>query len=169
MSRDVIFHLTGKKILKKHRIKKIIKLPENIFSEGITTSIFIIESGVAQDKNEIFTCYIDNDGLLTVKNQGRQDIKNNWKDIEDYWVGVISKQSGDASIKWIKPDECLSYQKDKNDVEINEIDFVKMMMDLKLYEEGIDLKKLHENISNKIIYSSEISLSNNTVSIKVGK
>lgn len=44
-----------------------------------------------------------------------------------------------------------------------------MMMDLKLYEEGIDLKKLHENISNKIIYSSEISLSNNTVSIKVGK
>ena len=72
----------GKKIvldiLKKHTLKKIIKLPEKTFLEGITTSIFIFEAGVPQNDQEIFACYIEEDGLETVKNQGRQDIKNRW-------------------------------------------------------------------------------------------
>ncbi len=34
----------------------------------------------------IFTCEIAEDGLETVKNQGRQDIKHRWSAIEDFWV-----------------------------------------------------------------------------------
>ena len=54
-------------ILKKHRLQKIIKLPEKVFSEGITTSIFVFEAGVPQNGREIFGCYIEADGLETVK------------------------------------------------------------------------------------------------------
>lgn len=64
------------KILNAHRLLKIIKLPEKTFDEGTTTSIFIFESGVPQNDEEIFTCYIKEDGLERVKNQGRRHYRN---------------------------------------------------------------------------------------------
>ncbi len=67
-----------KRILKKHTIEKIIKIPEKCFS-GVTTSIFVFKAGVPHADKDIFTCFIENDGLETVKNQGRQDVKNTWK------------------------------------------------------------------------------------------
>lgn len=91
-------------LLKNNRLLKIIKLPEETFSEGVSTSIFIWKLGEPQSKHEIFTCEIKHDGLETVENQGRQDVKHKWQGIEDYWVKVISRQSGDDSIKWITPD-----------------------------------------------------------------
>ena len=81
-----------KEILKKHRILKIIKLPEDLFfGVGITTSIFVFETGTAQGNTEIFGCYIKNDGFETVKNQGRQDVKDKWQTIEDKWIDIIYK------------------------------------------------------------------------------
>lgn len=68
----------GRKLLKHSRLLKIIKLPEKTF-EGVTTSIFVFEAGVKQNENEIFACYIEDDGLETVKNQGRQDVKDRWQ------------------------------------------------------------------------------------------
>ena len=70
-----------RKILKNNTLQKIIKLPENLFREGVTTSIFVFKTGVPQNNKEIFACYIEDDGLETVKNQGRQDIKDRWKSI----------------------------------------------------------------------------------------
>lgn len=92
-------------ILKHHQLQKIVKLPEKVFSEGVTTSVFIFESGILQNNKEIFTCYIEDDGLETVKNQGRHDIKDRWQEIEDKFVDIIHKQSGDDTIQWIKPEE----------------------------------------------------------------
>ncbi|EKC57404.1 hypothetical protein OBE_10546, partial [human gut metagenome] len=45
-------------------------MPEKVFSEGVTTSIFIFTAGIPQNDKEIFACYIEDDGLETVKNQG---------------------------------------------------------------------------------------------------
>ena len=54
----------------------IIKLPENTsFNIGVTTSIFVFTTGVSQNKEEIFAINIEEDGLETIKNQGRQDVK----------------------------------------------------------------------------------------------
>lgn len=150
------------KILNAHRLLKIIKLPEKTFDEGTTTSIFIFESGVPQNDEEIFTCYIKEDGLERVKNQGRQDVRHKWKDIEDKWVDIIKKQSGDDSIKWISSNECLSYQKDEKPFEINEEDFIKIMVDYLMFKEEIDVKTLKDVIANKIIYFSEINPSDKT-------
>lgn len=143
-------------ILNKHRLLKIIKLPEKTFDEGITTSIFIFESGIPQNDEEIFTCYIKEDGLERVKNQGRQDVRNKWKEIEDKWVDIIKKQSGDDSIKWINPKKCLSYQKNEEPFKVYEEDFMKTMTDYLMFKEEIDVKALREAIVNKVIYFSNI-------------
>lgn len=162
-----------KNILNKHRLLKIIKLPEKTFDEGITTSIFIFESGIPQNDEEIFTCYIKEDGLERVKNQGRQDVRHQWKKIENEWVDIIKKQSGDDSIKWINPKECLSYQKDEEPFEAYEEDFIKTMADYLMFKEEIDVKALKEVIANKVVYFSNISsneeLNNITIDVERGE
>jgi len=159
----------GKKLLQHNTLLKIIKLPEKVFSEGITTSIFIFEAGIPHQKKDIFACYIEEDGLETVKNQGRQDIKDRWQTIEDNWVEIIRKQSGNDTIQWITPLEHLSYQMPEKEFEIYEEDFTKTMMDYLIYREKIDVKKFNENILKKILYSSRISLSEQAISITIEK
>ena len=141
-------------ILKHHQLQKIIKLPEKVFSEGVTTSIFVFEAGIPQNDKEIFACYIENDGLETVKNQGRHDIKDRWQEIEDKFVDVVHKQNGDPTIQWIKPSEHLSYQTPEKEFEIYEEDFTKTMMDYLMYEEGIDVKEFSDNLIEKVLYAS---------------
>lgn len=141
-------------ILKHHQLQKIIKLPEKVFSEGVTTSIFVFEAGIPQNNKEIFACYIENDGLETVKNQGRHDIKDRWQEIEDKFVDVVHKQNGDPTIQWIKPSEHLSYQTPEKEFEIYEEDFTKTMMDYLMYEEGIDVKEFSDNLIEKVLYAS---------------
>ena len=156
-----------KNILKNHRLLKIIKLPEKTFDEGITTSIFVFESGIPQNDEEIFTCYIKEDGLERVKNQGRQDVRHKWKDIENKWVDIIKKQSGDGSIKWIKPKDCLSYQKDDVPFEVYEEDFIKTMADYLMFKEELDVKTLKEVVAEKIIYFSDISSNEKTNDVTI--
>ena len=156
-----------KNILDNHRLLKIIKLPEKTFDEGITASIFVFESGIPQNGEEIFTCYIKEDGLERVKNQGRQDIKHKWKDIENKWVDIIKKQSGDDSIKWIDPQKCLSYQKDEIPFEVYEENFVKTMADYLMFKEELDVKVLKENLANKVIYFSDLSSNEETNAISI--
>lgn len=117
LEKDFTDKKIGNKLLKNHTLKKIIKLPENLFfGVGITTSIFIFESGVAHDEKDIFACYIEDDGLETVKNQGRQDIKGRWQAIEDKWVKIIENpicnEANDVRdfIQVVNPKEHLSYQ-----------------------------------------------------------
>ena len=116
-----------KKILQKHTLSKIIKLPNEIFS-GTTSSVFIFKSGIPQNNNKIFACAISDDGLETIKNQGRQDIKNKWADIEKYWIDVIYKQSGDNSIQWLDPNENLSYKIPEKPFTISEQNFKKLFL-----------------------------------------
>lgn len=159
----------GKKIvldiLKKHTLKKIIKLPEKTFLEGITTSIFIFEAGVPQNDQEIFACYIEEDGLETVKNQGRQDIKNRWETIENNWINIISKQTGSETIQWIKPSEHLSYQMPKEEFEIYEEDFSKSIIKYFMFENIIDEKKLNEIIFDKVVFKSKVTENAKNISI----
>ena len=155
----------GRKLLKHSTIEKIIKLPEKIFSEGVTTSIFIFTAGVPQNDKEIFACYIKEDGLETVKNHGRQDVKDKWQSIEDRWVDIIYKQSGDDTIQWIKPTEHLSYQMPEKPFEIYEEDFAKTMMDYLMFKQGIDVKEFSDALIKKVMYDSEICTKGNDVTI----
>ncbi|MBQ4105861.1 MAG: N-6 DNA methylase, partial [Clostridia bacterium] len=155
----------GRKLLKHSTLEKIIKLPEKVFSEGVTTSIFIFTAGVPQSDKEIFACYIEEDGLETVKNQGRQDIKDRWQSIEDRWVDIIRKQSGDDTVQWIKPSKNISYQMPEKPFEIFEEDFTKTMMDYLMFKQGIDVKEFSESLVKKVMYDSEISSKENDITI----
>lgn len=155
----------GPKLLKHSTLKKIIKLPEKVFSEGVTTSIFIFQAGVPHGTKDIFACYIEDDGLETVKNQGRQDIRDRWQAIEDEWVELIRKQSGHDTIQWIKPSEHLSYQMPEKEFEIFEEDFTKTMMDYLMFQQQIDVKEFSEKLVTKVMYNSAVSSSENNVII----
>lgn len=157
------------KLLKNHKLLKIIKIPEKTFDEGITTSIFIFESGIPQNNEDIFTCYISEDGLERVKNQGRQDIKHKWHDIENKWVNIIKKQEGDNSIKWIDPNVCLSYQKPEIPLDLYEEDFIKTMLNYLMFEEQIDITLLKNKIADEIIYFSSIDETPNMINIEIKK
>lgn len=143
----------AKKILKKHFLVKIIKLPNEIFS-GVTTSIFIFKSGIPQDNKKIFACAILKDGLETIKNQGRQDIKNKWEEIEKYWVDVIYTQSGDDSIQWLNPNENLSYKTEEEEFEINEEDFKKIVLNYKLFKANLNPNEFKNKILDFILYNN---------------
>lgn len=160
-----------KRILENHTLTKIIKLPEPLFfGVGVTTSIFVFKTGQPQNGQEIFGCYIEDDGLETVKNEGRQDTKHKWKAIEDYWIDSISKLRDTRynTAQWINPNEHLSYQMPEKPFEISEEDFKKTAMDYICFKNGIDTKAFGEKLLNAALYGSEVSSDNAGVNIKIG-
>ena len=159
-----------KRILNNHRLKKIIKMPEDLFfGVGVTTSIFVFETGVPQGDNEIFGCYIETDGRETVKNKGRHDVRHRWASIERYWVDSIKKLRDDkhGTAQWIKPSEHLSYQMPEQPFEVFKEDFRKTAMDYLMFQQGIDAKEFGDKLLTAAMYSSEISRSDGSVSISI--
>ena len=145
-------------LLKEHTLEMIIKLPENLFDAGVTTSIFVFETWKPQNWKEIFACYIEDDGLERVKNQGRQDTKNRWEEIEKYWLEVVNRRYDEKynTHQFVNPEEALSYQKPQKEFEIFEEDFKKTIMEYIMFEEGIDVKEFNEKLLKKVLYSSEM-------------
>lgn len=165
---------TGKKqkerILKKHRLKKVIKLPEDLFfGIGITASIFVFEAGMPQDDKEFFACYMKSDGLATVKNKGRHDVYGKWAAIEKHWVEVIERQSDEDTCQWMDPAKHLSYQMPQKPFEIFEEDFRKTAMDYLMFQQDIDSKALGEKLLEMTLYSSRVNADGETVTVTMLK
>lgn len=161
-----------KRILDHHRLKKVIKLPEDLFfGVGVTTSIFVFEAGVPQNDREFFACYMKEDGLVTVKNKGRHDVHNRWPEIEKRWVDIVLKQSGDETCQWNKPviGECLSYQEPQKPFEICEEDFRKTALDYLLFQEGIDAKDFENKLLKAVLYSSDVEETEDSIKICLRK
>ena len=172
LEKDYIDKKYGNKLLKNNTLTTIIKLPENLFfGVGVTTSIFVFEAGKPQNMRNIIGYYIEEDGLETVKNQGRQDIKERWQEKEDYWIGAI--RDGEDSIygtrQIINPLEHISYQMPTAPFEIFEEDFVKTMMDYEMFQRGIDVKDFNEKVMKSVLYSSNIHENSDTVIIEFSK
>ena len=158
--------------LKEHRLTKIVKLPETVFfGKGVTASIFVFKAGIPQNDEEIFACYIEDDGFETVKNKGRHDIRNKWQEIEDYWIDSINKLRDTKyhTDQWIKPSEHLSYQKPEKPFEISEEDFKKTAMNYICFKQGINTKEFGEKLLNAALYAGEVSSDDTGVHIKISK
>lgn len=162
----------GNKVLKDHTLSTIIKLPENLFfCIGLTTSIFVFETGKAQKGKNIIGYYIEEDGLETVKNKGRQDIKNKWQEIENYWITAIHDGVDEKynTRQIINPSKHLSYQMPEKAFAVYEEDFVKTMVDYEMFKREIDLKNFKERLTKKILYVSEVDSKDEVISIIVKK
>ena len=145
------------RILRNHRLKKVIKLPEDLFfGVGVTTSIFIFEAHVPQAGEEFFACYMADDGLVTVKNQGRHDVHDRWPEIEDRWVRVVRRMSGGDSCQWVDPAEHLSYQQPPKPFVIHEEDFAKTALDYLLWQKNVNVSELREKLMGLVMYGSEL-------------
>ena len=156
-------------MLAHNRLTKIIKLPKDLFfGVGVETSVFVFEAGVPQNGQEIFTYYIEDDGLVVVKNKGRHDLKNRWPAIEARVLDDISKlRNGD----WIKPEEHLSYQAPEKPFEIFEEDFQKTALKYLLFKNGATggVSELSEMVVGAILYGSEITETEKGIRIEVAK
>lgn len=161
---------TTKRIMRSHRLRKVVKLPEDLFQgTGVTTSIFVFEAGTPQNGREFFTCWMKDDGLETVKNKGRHDVRGRWPAIENHWVDVVLRQSGDDTCAWEKPEEHLSYQKPVEPFRISEEDFRKTAMDYLMYKRGIDGQEFSRRMFDRIMYSSQVHDDSNSIIIELEK
>ena len=162
----------GNKVLKNHTLSTIIKLPENLFfGIGLTTSIFVFETGKPQRNQNIIGYYIEEDGLETVKNKGRQDVKNKWKEIENYWITAIHDGVDDKydTRQIINPNKHLSYQMPEKAFEVFEEDLMKTMVDYEMYKREIDLKDFKEKLAKRVLYESSVKANENSVNIVIKK
>lgn len=170
LEKDLTDKRFGNKVLKKHTLLTIVKLPENLFfGVGVTTSIFIFVTGTPQGHRNIIGYYIEDDGLQTVKNQGRQDIHNVWQEKEDYWAEAI-RDGNDWKYKTrqiINPKEHLSYQMPEKPFEIYEEDFMKTVMDYEMYIRGIDAKDFNDKVMQRVLYDSAVSSEKGSTIIKI--
>lgn len=112
---------------------------------------------------------MESDGLITVKNKGRHDVYRKWEEIENYWVNVVTKQSGNDTCQWIDPAKHLSYQMPQKSFEIFEQDFRKTAMDYLMFKKGIDVKNFGEKLMNLVMYSSHVSTDEKNVIVTMKK
>lgn len=172
----------GWNLLKRHTLRTIVKLPEDLFfNVGITTSIFVFETGKPQnaaepskpqDGKSIVCYYIEEDGLVAVKNQGRQDVKGLWQKREDYWIKAIA--TGEDAVHGTKriispAKERLSYPMAEKPFEIHEEDFVKAVMDYEFFRRGIDVRSFADGIAQKALYASSVADAGDSISISIRK
>ncbi len=170
LEKDFTDKKVGNKVLRNHTLTTIVKLPENLFvGKGITTSVFVFETGKPQNGRNIIGYYIEDDGLETVKNKGRQDIRNKWQDVEDYWITAI--RDGNDSVyntrQIINPTEHLSYQMPEKTLEIYEEDFIKTMMDYEMFKRDIDVKEFKEKLLNRVLHDSNVIMGKKEILIYV--
>ena len=171
LEKDMVDAKYGNKILRGHQLLTIVKLPENIFNAGVTTSVFVFKAQRPQNENKILGYYIEEDGLETVKNQGRQDIKDRWSEIEDYWINAI-KTGEDTKFgtkQIIDPKEHLSYQKPEEPFTISEEDFMRTVLNYEVFSNGVDSKVLQDNLLSKVLYAGEFSQSDSVITISIPK
>lgn len=161
-----------KALLERHTLTTIIKLPENLFfGLGVTTSIFIFETGKPQNGRNIKGYYVADDGLETVKNKGRQDVRGKWPALEDYWVKAIQDDNDYEynTRQLINPAEHLSYQMPEKPFELYEEDFIKTVMDYEMYKRGINAKEFGDELLQKVLYGSTVTGTEEGTNILVEK
>ncbi|MCI1868472.1 HsdM family class I SAM-dependent methyltransferase [Bifidobacterium crudilactis] len=160
------------RILQNNRLLKVVKLPENLFfGVGVTTSIFIFESGRAQDGKKFFAVNIAEDGLITVKNKGRHDVHNRWPALEDYWVDAIERNDDSeyGTGQWLDPADHLSWQAPMKPFALTEEDLARTAMDYVMFKRGIDARALKEQLGRIATYSATVANNGDTVVLEISK
>lgn len=160
------------RILRHHRLLKVVKLPENLFfGVGVTTSIFVFEAGKPQDNKKFFAVNIEEDGLVTVKNKGRHDVHGRWPAIEDYWVEAMERNDDSeyGTGQWIDTAERLSWQSPTKPFVLSEEDLARAAMDYLMFQRAIDSRVMMEKLGRIATYSASVLEVGNAVSLEVSK
>lgn len=160
------------RILRNHRLLKVVKLPENLFfGISLPTSIFIFEAGVPQGGKKFYAVNIEEDGLVTVKNKGRHDVYKKWPELEDYWVDAVERhdESRFGTGQWHSTDDCLSWQAPEKPFQVTEEDFARTVLDYLLFQRGIDAALTRKKLGDLTTLSASISEDSENFRLEIKK
>lgn len=150
---------TARNLMRTHTLEMIIKLPEDVFlGLGLPTSIFVWRTNVPQRDTKIFSCWMQEDGLVTVKNKGRHDVNGEWPAIENHWLEFIRTRgvTDPSKVQLLDPAKHLSYQVPEEPFALTYEDLRRSAMDYIMFRRGIDAQKLKEKVAEQALYSSSI-------------
>lgn len=102
-----------KEELKKHRIKKIIRMPANLFQPfvSVQTAIYIIKANIPQNDYRFYGYDIPDDGLRRAKGQYRVDRDGIWEnELEPKLYDIISNEKENDIATRQVPDAGYSYR-----------------------------------------------------------
>lgn len=160
------------RIMRNHRLMKVIKLPENLFfGVGVTTSIFVFETGKPQDGNSFFAVNIEEDGLVTVKNKGRHDVYGRWPALEDYWIDTIQRSDDPVygTGQWVDPAEHLSWQAPIPPFVLSEEALSRAAMNYEMFQRGIDSLGMLELMGRVATYGARVAETEDSIVLEVEK
>lgn len=158
------------RILRHHRLLKVVKLPENLFfGINVTTSIFVFEAGKPQEGKKFFAVNIEEDGLVTVKNKGRHDVRDRWPAIESYWVEALERHDDPRYLtgQWVDPAENLSWLAPAKPFILTEGDLARTAMDYSMFLRDVDARALREDIGRVALYLADVSETEHGVSLQI--
>lgn len=92
----VIARTLKKRMLNKHTVEAVMSLPEELFHNSdvnVVTCAIIVTAHRPHPKNKkTWFGYWRNDGFVKVKNKGRIDKNNTWKEIKYNWVSAYKNR-----------------------------------------------------------------------------
>jgi len=80
--------IVRERLFKKHTLKAVFSMPDDLFSPvNATTCIIMFETGKPHDINQkTFFGYFKDDGFVKKKNKGRIDFNKKWSSIKEKWL-----------------------------------------------------------------------------------
>jgi type I restriction-modification system DNA methylase subunit len=144
-------------ILKKHTLKYVINMPNDLFQPNASThtAIAVFETNRSFDyKNDEVLFYdLRDDGFVLSKNKGRTDIYARWPAIEKQLLDTFKPNTIPDNITFvrtkIKPkDEWTIYAHSKTDYStLSEEDFIKSISDYMIFQAKKDLDILDKELT----------------------
>ena len=155
------------RILKKHTLKYIIHMPNDLFlpNANTHTEIAIFETGNPHNNKEVIFYNLEYDGFVLSKNKGRTDKYNKWDSIKDNLIQKLKNPEGYNDKNLLKTrinpdDEWVIYDYIETDYEnLSENDFIhsikdnivfNIKKDLEILEDDLDEISLLEILNNSL-------------------
>lgn len=118
-----------KRLLKKHTLKAVISMPDDLFYPvGVVTCIMVFEANAPNKGKKTWFGYLKDDGFVKRKNRGRIDYHSKWEIIKEKFldayinndtiVGMSVKQEVTENDEW-----CAEAYMETDYSKITQIDF----------------------------------------------
>lgn len=89
-----------KRLLEKHTLEAVLSMPDDLFYPvGVVTCILVFKAHTPHpETKKSFFGYFKDDGFIKVKNKGRIDTKETWKDTKSKWLSAYVNRENIAGL-----------------------------------------------------------------------
>lgn len=80
-----------KRLLKNHSLQAVISMPDDLFAPvGVITCIMVFRAGTPNKGNKTWFGYLKDDGFVKIKNKGRIDVFDRWRNIKENFLNAYN-------------------------------------------------------------------------------